>query len=73
MKLKCSNKLSIYPYDSKDRDRVNAAAVTGIHRFQNHMPGNATVFTSQLKAINLAFDIILDIAKGHFIYYSDYI
>ena len=56
----------IYTYGSKDKYKVAAAAVINDDVFCVRLPDEATVFTAQAKAIQLAFELIKYLKDTYF-------
>ena len=61
----------IYTDGSKDQGKVAAAAVTKNEIFSARLPNEASIFTAEAKAIQLAFEYIRISNKEHFTIYSD--
>ena len=60
----------IYTDGSKDNDRVGCAAIINIS-IKQRLPSNASIFTAEIKAIDLALDAIAESDDDHFIVFSD--
>ena len=59
----------IYTDRSKDNDRAGCAAI--INNISIRLPSNASIFTAEIKAIDLALDAIAESEDDHFIIFSD--
>ncbi len=63
--------IPIYTDGSKDQDKVGAAATCcGLNK-QKRLPSNASIYTAELHALKMAFDIALQTPHTHFIIFSD--
>ena len=60
-----------YTDGSKDYDRVGCAVIINNISIQQRLPSNASIFTAEIKAINLALDAIAESDDDHFIILSD--
>ena len=65
------SKIDIYTDGSKDQNRVAAAAVIKNEIFSARLPNEATIFTAEAKAIQLAFEFIKISSDKHFTIFSD--
>ena len=61
----------IYTDGSKDNDRVGCAAIINNISIRQRLPSNASIFTAEIKAIDLALDAIAESEDDHFIIFSD--
>ena len=61
----------IYTDGSKDNDRVGCAAIINNISIKQRLPSNASIFTAEVKAIDLALDAITESEDDHFIILSD--
>ena len=61
---------SIYTDGSKDNDRVGCGTIIDNSSFKQRLPSNASIFTAELTAIDLALDAITE-SDDHFIIFSD--
>ena len=61
----------IYTDGSKDNDRVGCAAIINYISIKQRLPSNASIFTAEVKAIDLALDAITESEDDHFIILSD--
>ena len=61
----------IYTDGSKDNDRVGCAAIINNISIKQRLPSNASIFTAEIKAIDLALDAIGESEDDHFIIFSD--
>ena len=61
----------IYTDGSKDNDRVGCAAIINNISIKQRLPSNASIFTAEIKAIDLALDAITESEDDHFIIFSD--
>ena len=61
----------IYTDGSKDNDRVGCAAIISNISIKQRLPSNASIFTAEIKAIDLALDAIAESEDDHFIIFSD--
>ena len=62
---------AIYTDGSKDKNRVGAAATTEQLNAQVRLPGNASIFTAELQALKMAFNIISNVDDTQFVIYTD--
>ena len=58
---------SIYTDGSKDNDRVRCAAIINNISIKQSLPSNASIFTAEMKAIDLELDAIAESEDDHFI------
>ena len=63
--------IPIYTDGSKENDRVGCAAVINDITIKERLPSNASIFTAELKAIDLALDAISESDDDYFIIFSD--
>ena len=57
---------------SKDNDRVGCYAIIDNSSFKQRLPSNASIFTAEVTAIDLASDAIAESDDDHFIlFFSD--
>ena len=63
--------IEIYTDGSKDQGKVAAAAVTKNEIFSARLPNEASIFTAEAKAIQLAFEYIRISSNNHFTIFSD--
>ena len=63
--------IDIYTGGSKDQNKVAAAAVIEHDVFSARLPNEATIFTAEAKAIQLAFEYIKFSNEKHFTIFSD--
>ena len=61
----------IYTDGSKDNDRVGCAAIINNIFIKHRLQSNPTIFTAEIKAIDLALDAIAESEDEHFIIFSD--
>ena len=61
----------IYTDGSKDNDRVGCGAIFNNKSIQKRLPSNASIFTAEVTAINLALDAIAESDDDYFIIFSD--
>ena len=61
----------IYTDGSKDNDRVGCGAIFNNISIQKRLPSNASIFTAEVTAINLALDAIAESDDDYFIIFSD--
>ena len=61
----------VYTDGSKDNDRVGCAAIINNISIKRRLPNNASIFTAEIKAIDLALDAIAESEDDHFIIFSD--
>ena len=61
----------VYTDGSKDDDRVGCAAIINNISIKRRLPNNASIFTAEIKAIDLALDAIAESEDDHFIIFSD--
>ena len=57
----------IYTDGSKDNDRFGCAAIINNISIKQRLPSNASIFTAEIKAIDLALDAIAESEDDHFI------
>ena len=63
--------IEIYTDGSKDKNKVAAAAVNNHDVFSVRLPDEATIFTAEAKAIQLAFELIKISKDTYFTIFSD--
>ena len=63
--------IEIYTDGSKDENKGNATAVINHYVFSVRLPNEATIFTAEAKAIQLAFELIKISKDTHFTIFSD--
>ena len=61
----------IYTDGSKDNDRVGYGTIIDNSSFKQRLPSNASIFTAEVTAIDLALDAITESDDDHFIIFSD--
>ena len=61
----------IYTDGSKDNDRVGCGTIIDNSSFKQRLPSNASIFTAEVTAIDLALDAITESDDDHFIIFSD--
>ena len=61
----------IYTDGSKDNDRVGCGTIIDNSSFKQRLPSNASIFTAEVTAIDLALDAITETDDDHFIIFSD--
>ena len=61
----------IYTDGSKDNDRVGCGTIIAYAGFKQRLPSNASIFTAEVTAIDLALDAITESDDDHFIIFSD--
>ena len=61
----------IYTDGWKDNDRVGCAAIINNISIKQRLPSNASIFTAEIKAIDLALDTITESEDDHFVIFSD--
>ena len=66
-----SNCTPIYTDGSKDNDRVGCGTIIDNSSFKQRLPSNASIFTAEVTAIDLALDAITESDDDHFIIFSD--
>ena len=66
-----SNYKDIYTDGSKTSDSVAAAATTAGLNTQVRLPGSASIFTAELQALKMAFNIVKNCDGGYFIIFTD--
>jgi len=63
--------IPIYTDGSKDQNKVGAAATCcGLNR-QSRLPDNSSIYTAELHALQMAFNIALQSPHSHFVIFSD--
>ena len=66
-----TNYTHIYTDGSKDGNRVGCAAIFKDTHLKQRLPDNASIFTAELKAIDLALDAVSESEDREFIIFSD--
>ena len=66
-----TNYTYIYTDGSKDGNRVGCAAIFKDTHLKQRLPDNASIFTAELKAIDLALDAVSESEDREFIIFSD--
>ena len=61
---------TVYTDGSKNNDRVGCGAILNNLCIKQRLPSNASIFTAEATAIDLALDAITD-SDDHFIIFSD--
>ena len=61
----------IYTDGSKDNDRVGCGTIIDNSSLKQRLPSNASIFTAEVTAIDLALDAITESVDDHFIIFSD--
>ena len=61
----------IYTDGSKDNDRVGCSVVSTIHTSKLRLPNNSSIFSAEVKAIDLALKFIDTVDNNKFIIFSD--
>ena len=61
----------IYNDGSKDNDRVGCGLIINNLSIKQRLPSNASIFTAEVTAIDLALDTIAESDDDHFIIFSD--
>ena len=61
----------VYTDGSKDNDRVGCGAIINNLSIKQRLPSNASIFTAEATAIDLALDAITESDDDHFIIFSD--
>ena len=61
----------IYTDGSKVLDRVAAAAISDHHQSKIRLQGDASIYTAELQALKIAFNLIKDDRSKEFIIFSD--
>ena len=62
---------AIYTDGSKDNDRVGCGLIINNLSTKQRLPRNASIFTAEVTAIDLALDTIAESDDDHFIIFSD--
>ena len=62
---------AVYTDGSKDNDRVGCGLILNNLSTKQRLPRNASIFTAEVTAIDLALDTIAESDDGHFIIFSD--
>ena len=63
--------IPVYTDGSKDNDRVGCGTILNNESNKQRLPSNASIFTAEVKAIDLALDAIAESDDYHFIIFSD--
>ena len=63
--------IPIYTDGSKDNDRVRCGLIINNLSIKQRLPSNASIFTAEVTAIDLALDTIAESDDDHFIIFSD--
>ena len=63
--------IPIYTDGSKDNDRVGCGLIINNLSIKQRLPSNASIFTAEVTAIDLALDTIAESDDDHFIIFSD--
>ena len=63
--------IPIYTDGSKDNDRVGCGLIINNLSIKQRLPNNASIFTAEVTAIDLALDTIAESDDDHFIIFSD--
>ena len=63
--------IPIYTNGSKDNDRVGCGLIINNSSIKQRLPSNASIFTAEITAIDLALDTIAESDDDHFIIFSD--
>ena len=71
LKSHFSDYIDIYTDGSKDGEKVGCASVSDFHTFKRRLPDNASIFTAEIQAIDLAFRYISVSKFKNFIIFSD--
>ena len=71
LKDKYSQHIPIYTDGSKDKDKVGAAATCCGNHKQIRIPDSASIYTAELYALKMAFDIVLQFPHMHFVIFTD--
>ena len=73
MKLRTNNSYCtpIYTDGSKDNERVGCGTIIHNSSCKQRLPSNASIFTAEVTAIDLALDAITESDDDHFIIFSD--
>ena len=61
----------IYTDGSKDDSKVGCAAISRLHSSKLRLPNNATIFSAEAKAIDLALKFISEYSADKYIIFSD--
>ena len=61
----------IYTDGSKDSDRVGCGTIINNTSFKRRLPSNASIFTAEVSAIDLALNAVAESDDDHFIIFSD--
>ena len=65
------NHIPIYTDGSKEGDKVGCASVSDLHTSKMRLPAESSIFTAEVKAIDLAFRFISSHTHKNFIIFSD--
>lgn len=63
--------IPIYTDGSKDGDKVGCASVSHLHTYKMRLPDKSSIFSAEVKAIDLAFRFIASLDSKNFIIFSD--
>ena len=71
LREKYSQYCAVYTDGSKVLERVAAAATSGHIRRQARLPDNASIYTAELFALKMAFNLIYSLDGDHFVIFTD--
>ena len=63
--------IPVYTDGSRDNDRVGCGTIINNLSIKQRLPSNASIFTAEATAIDLALDAITESDDDHFIIFSD--
>ena len=71
IKAELYDHMPIYTDGSKDNNQVGCSVVSGIHTSKLRLPDNSSIFSAEVKAIDLALKFIDTVDNSKFIIFSD--
>ena len=71
LKSKYADHFAIYTDGSKDGQKVGCASISKLHRSKLRLPDGASIFSAEIKAIQLALNFITTRTENKFIIFTD--
>ena len=71
LKSQYPDHIPIFTDGSKDGDKVGCASVSHLHTYKMRLPDKSSIFSAEIKAIDLAFRFISTLNDKKFIIFSD--